>query len=541
MLKKIQDYMTTSIINKIDDYVFIKKFDLETTKEMLAVDLIDFEPYMIDVVDKYIRYIIWLEKNDKDKTNAFSKFVNRFDDLFEDEQSTKITKQQDKLKLKKELQEQKMRDYQQRKKDQEKIDNYLQKKLEKYQQELERIKPLFWATQKNNSNSENDFSSSETDLDLQTSNDQIFNNSLEKTIDDQVFVFDNQNQLLSNDVDINIRPENYDSILSKVDQNDQLISELITENDYLTTHLNTTFNNTDSELITKTASNNSQSNQFEENFFESENQKSDFEQQLTAKSDQTETSWNEQELEPDTTSINNFSNTQPLEQDSVKTTPDYQNSDLVNDDSELTEQQKNDLNLELDQTNKIANDSLDILLDQDDKHTLFKTIDDLNGEIIDFDPSDFGTHTVDLDRYHRYQENQIIGNTEPLEDELIDEIFNTQDLSYMKEKFLDDIDNIEEDDEISDTKLESKTKIDNENLNVVIDEFSADHLTNINHVLQLAYLPKLDQLISWENKIYSVVGMGVTIDKNQKQQQIIKLEDSDDPTHIIDVAFVHNY
>ncbi|SYV96147.1 Uncharacterised protein, partial [Mycoplasma putrefaciens] len=59
MLKKIQDYMTTSIINKIDDYVFIKKFDLETTKEMLAVDLIDFEPYMIDVVDKYIRYIIW--------------------------------------------------------------------------------------------------------------------------------------------------------------------------------------------------------------------------------------------------------------------------------------------------------------------------------------------------------------------------------------------------------------------------------------------------------------------------------------------------
>ncbi|AEM68831.1 hypothetical protein [Mycoplasma putrefaciens] len=541
MLKKIQDYMTTSIINKIDDYVFIKKFDLETTKEMLAVDLIDFEPYMIDVVDKYIRYIIWLEKNDKDKTNAFSKFVNRFDDLFEDEQSTKITKQQDKLKLKKELQEQKMRDYQQRKKDQEKIDNYLQKKLEKYQQELERIKPLFWATQKNNSNSENDFSSSETDLDLQTSNDQIFNNSLEKTIDDQVFVFDNQNQLLSNDVDINIRPENYDSILSKVDQNDQLISELITENDYLTTHLNTTFNNTDSELINKTASNNSQSNQFEENFFESENQKSDFEKQLTAKSDQTETSWDEQELEPDTTSINNFSNTQPLEQDSVKTTPDYQNSDLVNDDSELTEQQKNDLNLELDQTNKIANDSLDILLDQDDKHTLFKTIDDLNGEIIDFDPSDFGTHTVDLDRYHKYQENQIIGNTEPLEDELIDEIFNTQDLSYMKEKFLDDFDDIEEDDEISDTKLESKTKIDNENLNVVIDELSADHLTNINHVLQLAYLPKLDQLISWENKIYSVVGMGVTTDKNQKQQQIIKLEDSDDPTHIIDVAFVHNY
>ncbi|SYV96143.1 Uncharacterised protein [Mycoplasma putrefaciens] len=35
--------------------------------------------------------------------------------------------------------------------------------------------------------------------------------------------------------------------------------------------------------------------------------------------------------------------------------------------------------------------------------------------------------------------------------------------------------------------------------------------------------------------------MGVTTDKNQKQQQIIKLEDSDDPTHIIDVAFVHNY
>ncbi|SYV96144.1 Uncharacterised protein, partial [Mycoplasma putrefaciens] len=67
----------------------------------------------------------------------------------------------------------------------------------------------------------------------------------------------------------------------------------------------------------------------------------------------------------------------------------------------------------------------------------------------------------------------------------------------MKEKFLDDFDDIEEDDEISDTKLESKTKIDNENLNVVIDELSADHLTNINHVLQLAYLPKLDQLISW--------------------------------------------
>lgn len=130
--KKLKDFMTKTILEKINYYTS-KKFDLITIKEMLAIELIDIQPELISLVDKYIMYVIWLENNHKDKSNAFIKFLNKLDSSEEQNHDpiNRIQKQQDNL-----------IEYQHRKQDQEKIDHYLSKIFNKYKNNIDQNKSL---------------------------------------------------------------------------------------------------------------------------------------------------------------------------------------------------------------------------------------------------------------------------------------------------------------------------------------------------------------------------------------------------------------
>nr|WP_265511193.1 hypothetical protein [Mycoplasma mycoides] len=54
---------------------------------MLAIDLIDYEPYMIQTIDKYIKYIIWLDQKNKNKSEAFLKFLDKYQQDLDDNSS----------------------------------------------------------------------------------------------------------------------------------------------------------------------------------------------------------------------------------------------------------------------------------------------------------------------------------------------------------------------------------------------------------------------------------------------------------------------
>ncbi|CBW54246.1 Hypothetical protein MLC_5180 [Mycoplasma mycoides subsp. capri LC str. 95010] len=123
--KEVKQYLTDVLINKIDYYVSIKKFDFDTIKEMLAIDLIDYEPYMIQTIDKYIKYIIWLDQKNKNKSEAFLKFLDKYQQDLDDNSSlvekNSIQTSSDNLS-----------DYQQRKKHQTWLDQYFRKQKAKY-------------------------------------------------------------------------------------------------------------------------------------------------------------------------------------------------------------------------------------------------------------------------------------------------------------------------------------------------------------------------------------------------------------------------
>ncbi|QVK05654.1 ring-infected erythrocyte surface antigen domain-containing protein [Mycoplasma mycoides] len=123
--KEVKQYLTDVLINKIDYYVSIKKFDFDTIKEMLAIDLIDYEPYMIQTIDKYIKYIIWLDQKNKNKSEAFLKFLDKYQQDLDDNSSlvetNSIQTSSDNL-----------NDYQQRKKHQTWLDQYFRKQKAKY-------------------------------------------------------------------------------------------------------------------------------------------------------------------------------------------------------------------------------------------------------------------------------------------------------------------------------------------------------------------------------------------------------------------------
>ncbi|WP_265492703.1 hypothetical protein [Mycoplasma mycoides] len=92
---------------------------------MLAIDLIDYEPYMIQTIDKYIKYIIWLDQKNKNKSEAFLKFLDKYQQDLDDNSSlvekNSIQTSSDNL-----------NDYQQRKKHQTWLDQYFRKQKAKY-------------------------------------------------------------------------------------------------------------------------------------------------------------------------------------------------------------------------------------------------------------------------------------------------------------------------------------------------------------------------------------------------------------------------
>ncbi|ACU78523.1 conserved hypothetical protein [synthetic Mycoplasma mycoides JCVI-syn1.0] len=124
--KEVKQYLTDVLINKIDYYVSIKKFDFDTIKEMLAIDLIDYEPYMIQTIDKYIKYIIWLDQKNKNKSEAFLKFLDKYQQDLDDNSS--LVENKNSL----ETNSDNLNDYQQRKKHQTWLDQYFRKQKAKY-------------------------------------------------------------------------------------------------------------------------------------------------------------------------------------------------------------------------------------------------------------------------------------------------------------------------------------------------------------------------------------------------------------------------
>ncbi|WP_107326339.1 hypothetical protein, partial [Mycoplasma mycoides] len=89
------------------------------------IDLIDYEPYMIQTIDKYIKYIIWLDQKNKNKSEAFLKFLDKYQQDLDDNSS---------LVEKNSLQtsSDNLNDYQQRKKHQTWLDQYFRKQKTKY-------------------------------------------------------------------------------------------------------------------------------------------------------------------------------------------------------------------------------------------------------------------------------------------------------------------------------------------------------------------------------------------------------------------------
>ncbi|WFQ94308.1 hypothetical protein [Mycoplasma feriruminatoris] len=122
--KEVKQYLNDVLINKIDYYVSIKKFDFDTIKEMLAIDLLDYEPYMIQTIDKYIKYIIWLDQKNKNKSEAFLKFLEKYQT---EEDQINIENKESSLKNTGNLD-----DYHQRKKHQNWLDEYFKKQKAKY-------------------------------------------------------------------------------------------------------------------------------------------------------------------------------------------------------------------------------------------------------------------------------------------------------------------------------------------------------------------------------------------------------------------------
>ncbi|WP_237719161.1 hypothetical protein [Mycoplasma mycoides] len=92
---------------------------------MLAIDLIDYEPYMIQTIDKYIKYIIWLDQKNKNKSEAFLKFLDKYQQDLDDNSSLV-----EKNSL--ETNSDNLNDYQQRKKHQTWLDQYFRKQKAKY-------------------------------------------------------------------------------------------------------------------------------------------------------------------------------------------------------------------------------------------------------------------------------------------------------------------------------------------------------------------------------------------------------------------------
>ncbi|WP_434333787.1 hypothetical protein V2P58_01960 [Mycoplasma capricolum subsp. capricolum] len=131
--KEVKQYLTDVLINKIDYYVSIKKFDFDTVKEMLAIDLIDYEPYMIQTIDKYIKYIIWLDQKNKNKSEAFLKFLNKYQqEQLEQQEEIESNSNLETQNSSDQKDDDNLLDYQQRKKHQTWLDQYFRKQKAKY-------------------------------------------------------------------------------------------------------------------------------------------------------------------------------------------------------------------------------------------------------------------------------------------------------------------------------------------------------------------------------------------------------------------------
>ncbi|KNG79368.1 hypothetical protein [Mycoplasma sp. HU2014] len=481
--KKLKDFMTKTILEKINYYTS-KKFDLITIKEMLAIELIDIQPELISLVDKYIMYVIWLENNHKDKSNAFIKFLNKLDSSEEQNHDpiNRIQKQQDNL-----------IEYQHRKQDQEKIDHYLSKIFNKYKNNIDQNKSLSNTYQQINVQDQIKY-----DQHIETN--QQFTPNLENQFDDSLI----NNEIKTKDL--------------LVDNKDLIANNLQVETDLSIIENAVSLNNeSENEIENKTQVDDKL------DLYSTDNKIGDDQEKI---GDYYKNIWtlSEENNQVEEIDLNdNLTDNQELE---LAKTIDDINGDLITHDpvdfATLTVNWLDYTNTQEDETIKENQNDLDdnLISEEDfeieveitaDKYLeeqdltdnqeleLAKTIDDINGDLITHDPVDFATLTVNWSDYTDNQDQTIKDQEEVLDDNLID------------------------------TKLE-KTQF----------EASIDQVQE-EYVLELTHSPKLGEKINYKDKNYSVVGMSIKKDENGKDKPVIKLVSNDGSEQTTDITFVKKY
>ncbi|MDQ0568023.1 hypothetical protein [Mycoplasma yeatsii] len=552
--KKLKDFMTNTILEKINYYTS-KKFDLNTIKEMLAIDLIDIEDDLITLVDKYIMYVIWLENNHKDKSNAFIKFLNKLDNSKKQviDQTNRIQKQQDNLV-----------EYEHRKQDQEKIDHYLSKIFNKYKTNIDQHNSsLNSYHQQNVQNQIKDDQQIETNQQFTPNlENQLDNSLIDSEIKSKDLIIDNKDLIANNlqvetdlsiiENTINLDSESEIEIENKTQVDDKLDSystddkisddeekigdyykniwtlseqnnqdEEIDLNDDLTDNqdleLAKTIDDINGDLITHDPEefatstvnwNTYTDDRDDETVKENQNDLDDnliseddfeFEEEITADNDlEIDELTDNQELELAKTidDINGDLITHDPEEFATSTVNWSDYTDNSNTEEEITSKE-DDFEFEEEIT---ADNVLEIdeLTDNQDLE-LAKTIDDINGDLITHDPDEFATSTINWSDYTDNQDQRIKDQEEVLEDNLID------------------------------------TKLEETQFETSIDQVQEEY------VLELTHSPKLGEKINYKDKNYSVVGMSIKKDENGKDKPVIKLVSNDGSEQTTDITFIKKY
>ncbi|UWD34626.1 hypothetical protein NX779_02295 [Mycoplasma cottewii] len=528
--------MTNTILEKINYYTS-KKFDLNTIKEMLAIDLIDIDDDLITLVDKYIMYVIWLENNHKNKANAFIKFLNKLDNSEKQvfDQSSRIQKQQDNLV-----------EYEHRKQDQEKIDHYLSKIFDKYKTNIDQYNTY---QQENIKNQIKDDQQIETNQQFTPNlENQLDNSLIDSEIKTEELIIDDKDLIANNlqvETDLSII-ENTVSLDSESEieiENKTQVEEIDLDDDLIDDQeleLAKTIDDINGDLITHdpeefaTATVNwntyiddqTSEKENEKEFLDNEDEDFEIEEEITAIDDLEQDfddidQTDNQELllaktiddingdlithDPEefaTSTINwlDFTDNSEIEKDEEK--EDFKSKEeIISEENEKEiasiDNLDNDFEIQELTAEEIEQDFDDI--DQTDNQELLlaKTIDDINGDLITHDPEEFATATVNWNTYTDGEE-QVLGE-ENLKDNLID------------------------------------SKIDENQVEALIDQVEDEY------VLELTHSPKLGEEINYKDKNYSVVGMSIQKDENGKDKPIIKLVSNESSEQAVDITFVKKY
>ncbi|AVN64412.1 hypothetical protein [Mesoplasma florum] len=73
--------VSIELINKINNYILKQKFSADATLAILTKEISNYDKQIQEHIKKYTLYLIWLDDNKKDSTNAWEKYVARVEVL----------------------------------------------------------------------------------------------------------------------------------------------------------------------------------------------------------------------------------------------------------------------------------------------------------------------------------------------------------------------------------------------------------------------------------------------------------------------------